>query len=245
MLGRQTLNEEFGIAVPINENSSNDFSVQSFQIWIKQNIFELPAVSYPVFEIVGLDETIEFVIRSDSSGKRGVISARDKSTKSVRSGITFYQNGIRTKSPYIEYNEWISLGISFDEPIIFNNYVGYLNIFRGIVFNNISYFSPDGMGKTTSIEPRTWLQVLNPDGEGEVNWEYWYEDSESGEIKKWIDMYVLGSDEYFSLSPKNIYESFVGTSNILFDDGDELSIENNSIAVFGSTDWSGFSAIPV
>jgi hypothetical protein len=244
ILGKQTLTEEVGIAMPINQNQSREFSVQSLQIWIKQNIFDLPAVSYPIFEIEGFEETVEFVIRSDSSGKRAVLAARDKKSKSIKSGVSFYQNGIRTKSPYLEYNEWICLGISFDDPIIFDNYVGYLNLFRGIAFNNISYFDPNGMGKTTSVESRNWLNVLNPDGEGEVSWEYWYEDSENNEIRKWVDVYVLGSSEYFSITPQDIYETFVGTNNIVFDDGDQLDIKNDSLAVFQSSEWSEFRVIP-
>jgi len=244
ILGQQTLTEEVGIAIPINQNASSDFSIQSLQIWIKQNIFDLPAVSYPIFEIVGLEETIEFVIRSDASGKRAVLAARDKKTKSIKTGISFYQNGIRTKSPYLEFNEWTSLGIAFDDPIIFNNFVGYLNLFRGIAFNNISYFDPSGMGKTTNLSERKWLNILNPDGEGEVSWEYWYEDPETEEIRRWVNLYVLGLNEYFSISPKNIYESFVGTNNIVFDDGDQLDIKNDSLGVFQSSEWSEFRVIP-
>jgi hypothetical protein len=244
VLGQPTLEEEVGILIPINERRSDNASVQAMQIWVKQNFFNLPPVPYPIFEIQGLNETVEFVIRTDATTKRGVVVARDKKTKSIKEGVTFYQNGIRVKSPHLEFNEWACIGVSFDEPISFDQYVGSLNVFRGIVFNNFSYFSPEGMGKTLNVEARQWLDILNPDGEGEVAWEYWYVDDESQEIKKWVDVYVLGSKESFSITPEDIYDSFTGTNSILFDDGDSIVLENDSVAVFEKMGWSQFSLNP-
>jgi len=129
VMGQQTFDKEFGVAVPINQERSFDYSIGSFQIWMKYDPPEFPAVPFPIFEIQGLEKTIEFVVRADSSTKRGIVFARDKRTKLIENNIVFYQNGIRVKNVIVEENTWESLSVQFNEPLVFDNFVGYFNIF--------------------------------------------------------------------------------------------------------------------
>jgi hypothetical protein len=176
VLGNPTYTKEYGVATPINEGRSDNYPVSAIQSWIKYDLLSFSVVPYPIFEIQSIDKTIEFIIRSDSSGKRGVVVARNKKTREIEQNITYYQNGIRVKNPIFEKGEWSSLGVIFDDELIFNQYTGYINFFRGVTFNNISHYRPSGLGKTLEIVARPWRRVLSAtDNEGEnFSWSVWY-----------------------------------------------------------------------
>lgn len=176
VLGNPTYTKEYGVATPINEGRSSEYIVSAIQCWMKYDLLSFSIIPYPIFEIQSLNKTIEFIIRSDASGKRGVIVARDKKTRQVEDNITFYQNGIRVKNPIVEKDEWSSVGIIFDNELIFNQYTGYINFFRGVTFNNVSHFRPSGLGKTLEIVTRPWRRVLTAtDIEGDnFPWSVWY-----------------------------------------------------------------------
>jgi hypothetical protein len=174
VLGRSTYSKEYGIAMPINEGKANEYLVSAIQTWLKYDFRQFSLLSYPIFEIQSLNKTIEFLIRSDASGKRGNIVARDKKTRIIEENVTFYQNGIRVKNPTIEKNEWFALGVAFDEELVFNNYIGYLNFFRGVTFNNVSNYKPSGLGKTLEIIARPWRKVLTSNEIDNFTWSAWY-----------------------------------------------------------------------
>jgi hypothetical protein len=174
VLGKPTVSKEYGIAMPINEGKANEYLVSAIQSWLKYDFRQFSTIAHPIFEIQALNKTIEFLIRSDASGKRGTIVARDKRTRVIENNITFYQNGNRVKSPIIEKNEWFALGVSFDEELVFDNYTGYINFFRGITFNNVSNYRPSGLGKTLEILARPWRRVLTSNDVDNFTWSVWY-----------------------------------------------------------------------
>jgi hypothetical protein len=261
VMGRQTLTKEYGVAIPINQEKNLNFSVGAIQLWMKHDSPEFSVVPYPIFEIETLNKTIEFVLRSDASGKRGIILARNKKTKILEEGIIFYQNGIRVRSPIVEFNTWESLGLSFTEPLIFDNFIGYFNIFRGSTFNNISFFNLSGLGETSGIFARKWQRVLVAEGDpapANFDWDYWYDENGTSPIKQWSGVYVLGETKSTVITPQDIYKTFVGTNRIIVDDGEELNFESEEISLYASSvivqsgsivnnadiSWSRFSDIP-
>jgi hypothetical protein len=257
VMGRQTFTKEFGIAMPINQEKQSSFSVGAMQFWMKYDPIQFPTVPYSIFEVEELGKTTEFVIRVDASGKRGTVVARDKRTRIIRNDLVYYQNGIRVKNPIVEFNSWESIGIEFDDPLIFDNIVGYFNIFRGPTFNNLSYFNVTGLGETSGILARNWLRVLTDDDISNFDWEYWYDENGSSEIKQWRDVYVVGETRSFIITPQDIYKSFVGTNRIIVDDGEAVfdsesvtvyssltRVSNNSIVRESDILWTRFSDIP-
>ena len=242
VLGEQTLTKEYGIAVPVNFPRSPKFSIGAFQLWTKYDIFAFNDIPYPIFEIEALEKTIEFIIFADSSKKRGIISARNKKTKVIESGIVFYQNGIRVKNPIIEFNEWSAIAVAFDQPLSFDSFPGYINLFRGMTFNNISFYRPTGLGETLGLINRRWLRILTSDDITNFDWEYWYDNNGTGPINQWVDLYVFDETRFASLTPADIYKSYVGTNRIVVEDDDsELVIDADTVAVLSSANWSRFS----
>lgn len=249
-LGRQDVEKEYGVAVPINQERKtgkdlqNPYSIGAMQVWAKFDNYEFPATNYPVFEIQDINKTIEFVISATSSTERGIIVARNKQTKLIENNIIFYQNGKRVKNPIIEKNEWNAIGISFEEPLNFNGYTGYINLFRGMTFNNISYYPTFGLGEVSSILARTWLRVLTADDISNFDWKYWYDQNGLSEIQQWRDVYVVDETRTSALTPKDIYKTFIGTNRIVVDDDDSISIDADQLSILSDVSWNRFSGTP-
>jgi hypothetical protein len=179
LLGNQTLEKEYSAAILLNEQRAQEFNIGALQMWMKFDKVEFPITALPIFEIEGSEKTIEFVIRRDASGKRGTIVARDKQSKILENNMTFYQNGIRVKTPIIEINQWNAIGIAFDTPFLFNSLPGYITFFRGISFHNVTYFKSEGLGESIGSLTRLWVEVLSENNNiNNFTWAVWYVGSE-------------------------------------------------------------------
>lgn len=239
LLDQQSLKKDYGIAFPINLEKSGFSRIGAVQLWMKYDLASFPTIDYPIFEIQSLNKTIEFIIKKDASGKRAIIIPRDKETKITQSVPVFYQNGIRVKNPIIEINEWNSIGMLFEDPLVFDNYIGYINIFRGATFNNVSHYNYSGLNETTALVARTWGQVLSdewPLQEANNVWEDWlYKDESQTEFDNWLSLYVVDSLQKVALTPEEIYKSFTGTNSIIVDDDTSLNIDASSLNIFSSS----------
>ena len=243
-LGRYTNDKEYGIAMPINQSQKSFLRVGSFQLWAKYDFPEFSFVPYEIFSIEGKTRNIEFVVAADSSGRRGIVSARDKITKIVEERLTFYQNGIPVKNPIVEIGEWSAIGIEFDDPIEFNNFTGYLNLYRGMVFNNIAYYETSGLGERIATTQRIWLRVLTEDGSGNYTWAYWAVDPFTFQEKSWRDVALISEKRVFDITQGDIYDSFAGTNRIIVDDGTSLSIDSDQLTIISGASWTRFSGKP-
>jgi len=247
VLGRQTYDSEYTVAMPVNQKQQSSFSVAAMQIWTKFDNEQFPISNYPIFEIQSLDKTVEFVIYVDQSTQRGQIVPRNKRTRIIDNSVILYKNGVRVNSLFIEKGEWNSIGIEFPEPLSFNSYIGYINIFRGLTFNNISYYPVEGMGQTDAILPRTWLDVLVKENDPVIeyfDWQYWYDQNGASEIQQWRSMYVLEETRETLLTPEDIYKTFIGTNRVVIDDNSLLSVDSDSMTVLSSVSWNRFSDKP-
>jgi hypothetical protein len=244
VLGRQTYDSEYVVGMPINQKRSTSLLVGAAQIWMKFDNTQFPSTNYPIFEIQSLDKTIEFVIFSDKSTERGQIVARNKRTRSIDNSVILYKNGIQVNSLFVEKGEWNSIGIEFSQPLSFDSYTGYINLFRGSTFNNVSYYPVEGLGQTDAITPKSWLRVLTADDIVNYDWQFWYDENGSSEIKQWRDVLVLEETRETILTPEDIYKTFIGTNRVVIDDGSSLMIDSDSMNVLSGASWNRFSIKP-
>jgi len=238
LLTYNEINNEKKASIPINENLQENFSVAAIQLFIKYNLEDIIDVPFSVFEIQYKDSTIEFVADIDSSVKRVVIYARDKFTKERYEQLSFYQNGSQTRNIYLENNYWYAIGVVFTEPLDYSSFTGAINIFGGSSFDNISYYSPQGLNQVSSIIARSWQDVLTEDNVTNLNWGYWYNENGTSPIKQWKDVYVLAEAQRFSLDASDIYNSYLGTNVDVVDDGGGISVLNDDFYVFSDILWS-------
>jgi hypothetical protein len=251
LLGSQTLETEYSAAIPINEQRAADFDVGAMQFWMKFDKVEFPTTAFPVFEIQGSEKTIEFVIRTDASGKRGNLVARDKQSKFLENRIVFYQNGIRVKSPTVELDQWNAIGMSFDDPFVFDGIPGYITFFRGISFHNVTYFKSQGLGESVATLTRLWAKVFSDNDIDNLSWATWfvgedvsvtqtrtniaYNPSAEVDLKGWsptgggMSVSRITSDAKFGDASVQCVQSSSNNSGILFANlsGERISVDPN------------------
>lgn len=236
--------KEYASEIKINQEQEQNFYLGAVQMFIKYEFDELPSAPVNIFEIEYRGGTVEFLAERDPSGLRSKIFARDKDTKTIFENISYYQNGIKVESPYISYNQWNVLGVMFDIPLDLTSYSGSLNIFAGATYNNISCYRAEGLNLISSVVARIWQSVLNDGGPSNYDWRYWYDRNQTEDIQTWRSVYELASNQYYSLSAKDIYNSYAGTNVNVFDDDTGISIDNDVSVVISDVRWSSLTQKP-
>jgi hypothetical protein len=238
VLGRRDTSREFGIFVPVNETRKDEYLMGAMQIWMKYDYDEFAPVFYPIFEIEAKNKTVEVVVRSNESGEKGFVFARNKKTRLPENGLTFYQNGILVKNPVIDIGQWTSIGISFEDPLDFDEYSGSINVFRGITFNNVAHFEAKGLNQTSSAIVRQWRSVWRDDFDVVVDWEYWYDKDINEILRTWRGVLVISDFRFFAITPSDIYKTYIGVNRIVVDDNSGISLSTDSFLVFSDVIWS-------
>lgn len=178
----RNIDKENGILIPINESKNANHYIAATQIFIKNNIEDALTIPLPIFEINGLEDSIEFLLNSDLSQKRYFITVKNKKTGQQYENIIFYKNGVECKNLYIDQQEWNCISFLFPNPINFSSYTGSLNVFSGINFNNFSYFLSEGLDEIADVVPRIWSEVLSSGTGNNFSWANWYGTTEKNII---------------------------------------------------------------
>lgn len=225
--------KDFGAYIPINSSLSNNFNISALQMWMMYDDKSILTESKRLFEIEYFEGIIEFIFDADLSGKRIIISARDKSdpNKDV-SWIRFYQNGLHVINPVISFGEWNCLGFSFDNPLNFSGLMGKINLFANFVYNNISYYLTEGLGTIVDSVTRVWNQIYESPPTI-YNWSYW-----TGET--WKTLYVISETTSSSITPEDIYKVYTGTNRNVIDDGDGLIINETGFSTYTNVQWQPY-----
>lgn len=241
--------KEYGALFPINYSKFSEYSLSAVQLFIKYDAFNPTLTPSRVFHIDHKDGGIDFMIEPDLSGQRYRIYARNSYTKAYYSNIIFYQNGIQVTNPYVLLNEWNIIGFSFIESLDMSNYSGSLNIFYGMSFQNIAFYDSRDLNEFTTIVERQWNSILFDESIDPINnltWQYWYdEDGMLIEPNTWREVNFSGNSKSFSITPKNIYQSFTGTNIFIIDDNSDITLTDDDFTIFVETNWSRFTNNPV
>lgn len=235
--------KEYGVIVPINLSESTNYSLGAVQMFIKYDVTHPIGTAQPIFNLINQDDTIEFVLSPDETAERFYIYARNQISKEKYENIDFYLNGINVVEPYISNKEWNVLAFSFPLPLDFSNYAGSINLLHGCSFDNISFFKSSGLNEFSVIIPRNWSDILYNDdplqsASSIVDWQYWYDENGTLAIpNEWKDLYVLNETTEFSISPKEIYNTYVGTNIIVVDDDTGVSVVEDDFTMFADQTW--------
>lgn len=242
---------EYGIIIPINPSESTNYSLGAIQMFLKYDITHPVGTSQPIFTLTDTNRTIEFIITPDETAQRFYISARDQISKQKIENITFYFNGIEVINPYINNKEWGVLSIAFNPTLDFSLYAGSLNLLHGCYFDNISFFKSTGLNEFIVTTPRQWSDVLYNDDPAQsassiVDWQYWYDENGVLSIPNlWKDIYTLDESREFSITPKEIYNTYMGTNIVVMDDDTGISIVEDDFTMFADQTWLRITQKPV
>ena len=228
-----------GLSVPVNINRADNYRLSAFQMWMRYDERQFPETAVELFEIKHKSNTIKFYFKADSeTGDRARIYAKNLLTGEDYSGISYYWNGRLVREPVVTRNEWGVLGIGFTTALNFDLFLGAINLNGQFTFNNVAFYQANNLQQIQSVLTRPWQQVISYDGTN-FEWEYW---KNSG---NWEGVLVLGSSELYGVNPTDVYNTYIGTNKIIFDDDEGLTVDADKIKVYQNTTWTLRVGTPV
>jgi len=228
-----------GISIPINSTNAANYRVSAIQSWMRYPEDQFPGSPVELFEIDHKGDVIKFYITTDSNtGKRGRIYALSKDTNLPYNGLVYYWNGSIVREPVITSKEWGVLGISFSNSLIFDSYLGAINLTGPMLFNNISYYQANNLQQVQSTLTRPWSKVKT-DGVINFEWLDWFNSF------TWDGVLVISSSDIYGVNPSEIYKTYIGANKIIVDDNSGLALSPDILKIYNNTTWQSTVRIPV
>jgi hypothetical protein len=236
--GEINILENRGLTLPINKELATDYKVSAMQLWLRYDQDAFPATATEIFEINHKSGTLKFYLQANSADlDRGRVFVLNQNGFPYN-GVGFYLNGSLVREPVLSLKEWSSIGISFLTSLVYNSYLGGINLTGPILFNNIAYYQANSLQEVESRTFRPWFQVLT-DGITTNDWQFWFNNF------TWDGMLVIGSSEFYGINPSDIYKTYVGTNKIIVDDGEGLVYQPEKLNVYAEVEWSTNVSTPV
>jgi hypothetical protein len=228
-----------GISLPVNTTLANNYRISALQVWYRNDGSSFGADPIQLFEINYKNDIIKFYTKATNpSGSRAKIYAINNSTGEEVNGISYYINGSIVREPVITIKEWTILGISFGSPLIFDSFLGSININGPGVFNNISYYQATDLQQIQSVITRPWANVRSEDGVN-FDWQYWETNY------SWNGMLVISTSSTYGVNPSEIYKTYIGTNKIIVDDGEGMILDSDKLKIYDTVEWSTSVVTPV
>ncbi len=228
-----------GIAIPINSQLATNFRVAAAQLWMRYDKEKFSATPMEIFEIRHKGDTIKFyIVPINAEGTRAKIYNRSLTTGQEVNGISYYWNGALVREAVITSMEWGVLGMSFATPLVYDLFLGGINLTGPLTFNNVSYYQEGSLQQTQTNITRPWSLVIS-DGVTNFDWAYWVNSY------TWNEVLVLSSSNIYGTNPLDIYKTYIGTNKIIFDDNEGLVVDSDKIKVYNNTTWTIRVGTPV
>lgn len=223
-----------GLAMPINSSKAEEVSVSGIQMWIRYSEYALPESPIPIFSIEHKNGKYSFYLIEDESQKRGMIIGRDDATGLELTDVSYSINGKSVGIPYILYEDWSVLHVSFENLLDFNLFNGQINLNGPLTYNNISYFTLGSLQQEQIYVYNPWLEAVNIGTWGDVDDETWEE------------LYIQQSIRAVTNSPTEIYDRYVGAERIIVDDNiDGILVDPEKLRILGGVNWTTSTITPV
>jgi hypothetical protein len=238
---------QYGIKIPVNDAETSNLQVGGIQFWAKYDYIQFARNGIEIMEIDNLNDNIEIVVIQDYSQDRGIVRARNKRTGGIDPNVVFYQNGVYVTNPIIYKNEWNSIGMEFLEPLSFDQYPGSINLLGGVMFNNIAFFLPKGLGKLSTVLARPWLRILidNTVSPAQTNiWNDWYY-VDPFTNNTWKKVLVESESSTYLITPEDIHRTYIGVNKNIVGDEYTFNFKNKGFSYAKEISWSRYSNKPV
>lgn len=145
-------NYERGLSVAINPGKRASYDIYGFHAWINYNKASTISTREKLFSIYSNDKQINFYVEPEVAYRRGklVPYLYEISGEEVDTNTKMYQNGVELE-PYLYPMSWSLISVTFDEPMSFDNTIGQLEFYPGVIFNNVALFENSIEGRVDDI----------------------------------------------------------------------------------------------
>jgi hypothetical protein len=236
-----------GFSIPINSQRSSQYILGGIQLWLMYNQNETINYSKKIAKLITPDKKLDIYLvpESGQNSKRAFLKAFDAETGYEDITIDFYQNGIQIQSPVIKPLMWTSLVLSFGSSIALNGISGQLELYNGMVYNNIAFYKRSSLVLGQNISERTWQQVKTTEGiinnqieQIDLQWEDWYNTF-------WLDLLEKRTTLTYIIDGERIFGAYLGISNSIVSDSSIVELEAEGLDVFSDVEWDQFVGRPV
>ena len=237
-----------GVLVPLNKNKEDLYSVGGLQFWSRYPLNVFPETPFIVAKIKTETTDIDFYLQPESGGKRAFLKSYSYLTGQEVETMSFFQDGIEVKNPIFYPRQWSAVNISFLDPINSDNFTGKLELYSGLVFNNIvEYNYTEPLLDTSKTVYKTWFQVYTDETENNaIN--YWQDilipEGEVSETSWRLATASLVANQR-TINGEVEYNSQVGLSVSVTEDISSLNIYSNGSDLFTDVKWKTFESSPV
>jgi len=236
--GELNILENRGLSLPINKELATNYKISAMQLWLRYDQAGFPATATEMFEVNYKGGKLKFYIQANSEDlNRGKIFVLNENGIPYN-GVGFYLNGALVREPVISLNQWYAIGISFLTTLVFDSYLGNINITGPAVFNNIAYYQASSLQEVESKTNRPWFRVLS-DGTSTLDWQFWFNNF------TWDGVLVASSSNFYGTNPSDIFKTYTGTNKIIVDDGEGLVYTTEKIKAYSDIEWSTTVSTPV
>ena len=228
-----------GISMPINKANSTNYRISAIQMWLKYDDRLFSNTEVELFEINYNGDTIKFYILANSeNGKRGKIYAKSQNSNTEFNGLSYYIDGILVREPVISLEEWSVLGVIFNNALVFDSYLGSLNLNGPATFNNIAYYQANNLQQVQNTINRSWFRVQE-EGPTSYDWQYWANNF------NWDEVLVVSSSEAYGVNPADVYKTYLGTNKIIIDDNEGMTLNPDKLKIYNDSTWSNIVSTPL
>jgi hypothetical protein len=223
-----------GLAILVNGSRAEDVSISGLQMWVRYSEYGLPESPVPIFSVEHDNGKYVFYLVEDESQKRGKIIGKDSITGLELTDVSYYINGQPVDSPYILYEDWSVVNVSFNDLLHFNGNSGQINLNGPMTYNNVSYFTVGSLQQEQSYSYNPWSSAIELGTWGTVN------------DFIWEDISLTKLTTVIANSPSEIYDRYVGSERIVVDDNiDGILVDPLSLRIFNGVSWTTSTITPV
>ena len=227
---------ERGVSIPVSSTLIDKYSLSAIQMFTRCDLYAFPENPVKIFEVNYKGDSLDFYIQSNSStGKRGVIFSKLRSSGTIFTDLSYYLNGKLVGQPVIDIQQWYSFGISFNSSLNFDNYSGSIVLKYLMMFNNISFYQGTALQVVQRLVLRTWQEVEDE----EASWQGWENEGD------WNNMLIRSRDSRYIVNPSEVYKTYIGNRTTVVDDfNNDFRIVSNSVAAYQDTSWQEYIVTP-
>jgi len=238
---------ERGILVPINKEKQSDYKVGGIQFWTRYPITEFPDIPFKVAKIKSDNVDIDLYLNPESSGKRAKLIAYDYKTGKEYNNFIFFQDSEIVNNPIIYPRQWTAINIAFPDPIEFDNITGRIELYSGMVFNNIGeykYSQPPNQESKAYL--KKWWQLISNAGNNFINnWQDFVRPSGAEQDLTWEDASIIFVPNQYIINGSNEYNNQVGLSISVTEDISSISVYSNGVDTFTDVQWEIVEGSPI
>lgn len=130
-----------GISIPLNQDKKENYTMHGLHMWCFYNKSETISARSRMFSISYQNTRYDLYLEPETGGKRAKVVPylSELLSETITDEIVMYSNGIK-QDVYVTPLSWALISLRFENPVSLNSIRGQLEVYPGVLFNNVTVF---------------------------------------------------------------------------------------------------------